>query len=258
MKLKKTVKMMRFLVDSIDMKEDRRPKNIKNLEVRIDFIGGDHDDNEDVGEESPENFRKAPRVKLEKKKVVKFICTHCKCVSYSSFAASTLECKVHNMVRHDIDESKSNPESRMDTVTTTLNVYGNMNDLNVRRKFNAINTKNPKEGTLFKEGDEKMCAFLFKKTLLSKEAKNVFTMEAIMKENPQEYENFLNAMERGVKQEIYEKWRQGGIFKVLTEACISLRVVRTEIMEDRASEKDKKEGKVFKSFFIGVYGSQIH
>ena len=105
------------------------------------------------------------------------------------------------MIRHDIDESKSNPESRMDTVTTTLNVYGNMNDLNVRRKFNAINTKNPKEGTLFKEGDEKMCAFLFKKTLLSKEAKNVFTMEAIMKENPQEYQNFLNAMERGNNQD---------------------------------------------------------
>ena len=170
----------KWMVDSIDNKEDRRPKNIKNLEVRIDFIGGDHDDNEDVGDELPENFRKAPRVKLEKKKVVKFICTHCKCVSYSSFAASTLECKVHNMVRHDIDESKSNPESRMDTVTTTLNVYTNVNDVNVRRKFNAINTKNPKEGMLFREGDERMCASLFKKTLLSKEAKNVFTMEAII------------------------------------------------------------------------------
>ena len=69
----------KWMVDSIDNKEDRHPKNIKNLEVRIDFIGGDHDDNEDVGEELPENFRKAPRVRLEKQKVVKFICTHCKC-----------------------------------------------------------------------------------------------------------------------------------------------------------------------------------
>ena len=36
----------------------------------------------------------------------------------------------------------------------------------------------------------------------------------------------------------------------MTEACISLRVVRTDIMEDRESEKDKKEGKVFKSFLL--------
>ena len=188
---------------------------------------------------------------------MKYICTHCKCVSFSSFANSTVECKVHNMIRHEIDESKSNPESRMDTVTTTLNVYANMSDHNVRQKFNAVNTKNPKEVTLFREGDEKMCAFMFKKMLLSKEAKNIFTMEAIMKESPKEYEDFLNAMERGDKQEIYEKWEKGGIFKILTEACISLRIVRTEIMEDRASAKDKEEGKVFKSFFIGVYGSQI-
>ena len=116
-------------MDSVDDKEDRRPKNIKNLEVKIGFIGGEHNDDENVGKELPENFRKAPIVRLEEKKVVRFICTHCKCLSFSSFAASTLECKVHNMVRHDIDSSKSDPESRLDTVTTTLNVYTNVNDV---------------------------------------------------------------------------------------------------------------------------------
>ena len=145
----------------------------------------------------------------------------------------------------------------MDSVSTTMNVYANMRDHMVRRKFNAVNVKNRKEVTHFRDGDEKLCAWMFKKMLLSKEAKNIFTMEAIMKESPKEYEDFLKAMERGDKQEIYEKWKKGGIFKILTEACISLRIVRTEIMEDRASAKDKKEGKVFKSFFIRIYGSQI-
>ena len=52
-------------------------------------------------------------------------------------------------------------------------------------------------------------AFMLKNTLLSRECKNVFTLDAIMKEKPREYQNFLDAMERGDMQEIYSKWRRG-------------------------------------------------
>ena len=249
----------KWRMNSVDYKDDHKPKNIKNLAVNVEFVGGDHIDAEKVGKEIPDNFRKCPIVKVEKQKIAFFLCTHCKCISYSAFAASLLECHVHNWVRHDIDTSRSSPESIIETVTTVFNMYVNVNDVRVRRKFGAINTKNPKDGLKFREGDEITFAYLVKNFTLSKEFKNVFTFDAMMKQTPRKYKEFLDSLKKGDMKEIHSKWLEGGVFKHLVESCISLRIASTSTMEGEEPKevKDKKDENVLKSFLVEFTAPRI-
>ena len=165
----------------MDGKKDLRKKTITKLEVDIELEDGVHTE---PTEEIPGNFRTSPLVKLDGQKLGRYLCGYCKTVSYSTFAGSVTEAKVHNALRHDIDDSKFNPEAKMDTNTTSISVYLNMRDLMVRRKFEAIGVQDRKELEGFRNGEPKVVAWMFKKLLLSREAKNVNTLEGIMKESP--------------------------------------------------------------------------
>ena len=94
---------------------------------------------------------------------------------------------------------------------------------------------------------------MIKKLLLSREAKNVNTLEAIMKENSEIYEEFIAAMEHEDKEKLIEKWRPEGVFRALVEACISIRVEAMDLIRFDSSEKDE----VLRSFNLEFTAPRI-
>ena len=105
-----------------------------------------------------------------------------------------------------------------------------MNDLNVNKKFGVTDAKDKKEVDGFIEGNNKIVAYLIKNLLLNREAKNVHTLEAMMKEEFETYEEFLDAIEYGMKEKLIKNWRTEGIWRSLVDGCISLSVKPIDLM----------------------------
>ena len=66
-------------------------------------------------------------------------------MSFSSYSTTVTESLVHNLLRHEIDDLKCSPKARGSMRTTSINIYMNMKDTGVKRKFNIIGSKDRKE-----------------------------------------------------------------------------------------------------------------
>ena len=91
-----------------------------------------------------------------------------------------------------------------------LHIYINMQDMSVKKKFGITDAKDQKKVDGFLEGDNKIVAYLIKSLLLNREAKNVFTLEAMMKEDSETYKEFIDAIEHEMKEKLIKNWRTEG------------------------------------------------
>ena len=217
----------KWTVDSMDGEKDSRKKNVSKVKVDLELVNSSHIE---PIEEVPGNFRTSPYVRVDGRKFGRFHCSYCKTVSFSTFAATATEALVHNLTRHKIDDLKFSVKARLSMRMTSINIYMNMKDMIVKKKFGITDAKDREEVNGFHDGDSKIVAWLIKKLLLNCEAKNVFTLEAIMKEDPETYEEFIDAIEHEMKEKLIENWRTEGSWRSLVEGCVTLRVKPTDLM----------------------------
>ena len=140
----------------------------------------------------------------------------------------------------------------MNMRTTSINIYMNMKDMDVRRKFNIIGSRDQKEIDGFCNGDRKTVAWIIKKLLLSREAKNPITLEAIMKEHLETYDEFVDAVEFEMKDKLMKKWRTEEIWKSLIEGCVTIRVQPTDVKGNKSSKDE-----VLRSFRVEFTAPQM-
>ena len=143
---------------------------------------------------------------------------------------------IHNLHRHEVDDLKCSPKARMSMRTTSINIYVNMKDTDVKKKFNILDSKDKKEVDGFTSGDSKAVAWVIKKLLLNREVKNPNTLDALMREHLGTYDEFVEAFETEKKDKLMKKWQTQDIWRAFIEGCVTIRVQPTDVMGNKSTK----------------------
>ena len=135
-----------WVVDEIHGVKDTRKRNQIKAKVNLELIKDEH---EEQSEDITGNFRLSPLVEVDGRKLGRFLCTWCKSVSFGSFSNSVTELLIHNLHRHEVDDLKCSPKAKLSMITTSINIYVNMNDTDVKKKFKILDSKDKKKENLF-------------------------------------------------------------------------------------------------------------